>query len=104
MTISTAAAYGYMVMTKTTTETKGKTKTKTTLNLDHGLLHAAKRRAADEGTTLTHVVEEALRAALVERQPTSGFKLRLPTVRGGGPPRVDVADREALYDLMEGRT
>jgi hypothetical protein len=79
-------------------------KAKTTLNLDRDLLREAKKRAAEQGTTLTELVEEALRAALAPRRRTSGFKLRLPTVKGGGPPLVDVADRDALYDLMEGRS
>jgi len=39
---------------------------KTTLNLDDELLGRAKRRAAARGTTLTALVEEGLRAALVE--------------------------------------
>jgi hypothetical protein len=77
---------------------------KTTLNLDDELLREAKKRAAERGTTLRQVVEEALRDSLAEPEPDrAGFKLRLKTVRGGGPPRVDVADRDALYDLMEGR-
>jgi Arc/MetJ family transcription regulator len=76
---------------------------KTTLNLDDRLLREAKKRAADRGTTLTRVVEDALRDALQERTPT-GFKLTLTTVRGTRPPAVDVSDRDALYDFMEGRS
>ncbi|MEX0984545.1 MAG: DUF6364 family protein [Actinomycetota bacterium] len=34
---------------------------KTTLNLDAEVLREAKKRAAEQGTTLTHLVEEALR-------------------------------------------
>jgi len=49
---------------------------------------------------LTSVVEEGLRSVLLdgERPP---FKLALVTVRGDRPPRVDPADREALYHLFD---
>ena len=78
-------------------------KTKTTLNLDGQLLREAKKRAVEEGTTLTHVVEDALRAALTDTPPERPYTFRFTVVDGGGPPLVDVADRDALYDLMEGR-
>jgi len=77
---------------------------KTTLNLDTHLLREAKKRAADEGTTLTEIVERALRNALEAPEPREPYVFDFPTVHGGGPPLVDVADRDALYDLMEGRT
>jgi len=76
---------------------------KTTLNLDEHLIREAKKRAAERGTTLTHLVEEALRDALTEPPPDGTYTFRFPVVDGGGPPLVDVADRDALYDLMEGR-
>ncbi|HZD78966.1 MAG TPA: type II toxin-antitoxin system VapB family antitoxin [Actinomycetota bacterium] len=73
---------------------------KTTLNLDDDLMRQAKKRAVEEGTTLTHVVEEALRAALATRGRSPRRTVRWVVV-DGGPPRVDVADRDALYDVME---
>ena len=77
---------------------------KTTLNLNDELLREAKKKAAEEGTTLTHVVEQGLRAVLDDEDPPAEpYVFSFPTVDGGGPPMVDVADREALYDLMEGR-
>lgn len=76
---------------------------KTTLNLDDQLLREAKKRAAEEGTTLKRFVEEALRDALTEAPPAEPYVFDFPVVDGGGPPLVDVADREALYDLLEGR-
>jgi Family of unknown function (DUF6364) len=78
-------------------------RSKTTLNLDGELLREAKKRAADRGTTLTRVVEDALRDALAEPEPDGSYTFRFRVVDGGGPPLVDVADRDALYDLMEGR-
>lgn len=77
---------------------------KTTLNLDDELLRRAKARAAAMGKTLTAFVEEALRGQLAPRRERGpAFRLRLPTERGAAPPAVDIADRDALYDLMEGR-
>ena len=76
---------------------------KTTLNLDDELLREAKKRAAERGITLKRVVEDALRDALAEPEPDGSYAFRFPAIDGGGPPLVDVADRDALYDLMEGR-
>lgn len=77
---------------------------KTTLNLDDQLFRAVKKLAAERGVTLTHVVEEALRAAVTERPRKTRYRLRNFTVKGRGPLPVDVADRNALYDWMEGTT
>lgn len=75
---------------------------KTTLNIDDRLLSRAKALAAREGTTLTAVVEEALRARLAPRpRATQNLLPALPTVKGTAPPRVDIADREALFDLLD---
>ena len=74
---------------------------KTTLNLDDHLLRLAKESAAERGVTLTQVVEEALSAAVLPRVRTAAFRLRWTPVAGDAPPRVDVADRVAMYDRME---
>ena len=75
---------------------------KTTLNLDDELIRRGKRLAAERGTTLTALVEAALRAELAGPATRPPFVLRFPTKRGDRPPAVDPADREALYDVMEG--
>ena len=75
---------------------------KTTINLDDELLRRAKRHAAEQGRTLTSVLEEALREMLTPRGPRRQFALELPTVKGDRSPRVDPADRSALYDAMDG--
>jgi hypothetical protein len=75
---------------------------KTTLNIDDRLLSRAKALAAREGTTLTALVEDALRARLSPRpRSTHSFRLELPTVKGSAPPRIDIADRDALFDLLD---
>jgi hypothetical protein len=76
---------------------------KTTLNLDDELLHQAKRRAAEQRGTLTSVVEEGLRMVLGRRSEPS-YRLDLPTFTGDRPPRVEVADREALYEVLDDRS
>jgi hypothetical protein len=75
---------------------------KTTLSLDDRLLTRAKALAAAEGTTLSSLVEDALRARLALRAVARGaFRLQAPTVRGSAPPLVDVADRHALFDVLD---
>ena len=77
---------------------------KTTLNLNDRILHQAKGRAARDGVTLTKFVEDALREKLMtEHDRRPAFKLMLRTVRGYGPPGVDISDRDALYDVIDRR-
>ena len=75
---------------------------KTTLNLDDQVLRRSKEYASRHGMTLTAFIENALRAKLAEPpRQEKPFKLVLKTVRGSGPPNVDVSDRDALYDVIE---
>lgn len=75
---------------------------RTTLNLDDSLMKAAKRLASERGTTLTKVVEGALRGELNPGpEAVEAFELEIPIVTGRRSPVVDVADRRALYDLIE---
>ncbi len=77
---------------------------RTTLDLDDELLAKARSRASERGTTLTAIVEEALAAALAPT-PARGkrFRLAWKTHRGRLLPGVDVADRDSLFDVMDGR-
>lgn len=72
---------------------------KTTLILPDNLVRTLKRRAAERGTTLSQVVAEALRRGLEPIRDTGVPPLPVYSM---GPARVDVADRDALYDAMEG--
>jgi hypothetical protein len=75
---------------------------KTTLDMDDELMRRAKEQAAAAGVTLRAFVEDALRARMLPVIPRhKRFKLALPVIEGRRPPAVDIADREALYDLME---
>jgi hypothetical protein len=75
---------------------------KTTLNLDDRLLTRAKALAAREGTTLTAIVEDALRARLATKpRARPEVRLTFPTVKGTAAPGVDIADRDALFDVLD---
>lgn len=77
---------------------------RTTLELDDAVLRAAKKRAAEEGTTLTRLIEEALRARLAPAPRSRRHRLKPLTKRGRPVPGVDIEDRDALYERMEGRS
>ena len=76
---------------------------RTTLDINEELLRQAKRRAADEGSSLRSVVEQALRTFLAPRRRGPGYRLEWRTERGTLQPGFGIDDRDALFDLMEGR-
>jgi hypothetical protein len=73
---------------------------KTTLNIDPGVMARLKAEAARRGTTMSALMEAALRQLLERRKP-KGELPPLPVFHGGAE-LVDVADRTALEDAMEG--
>jgi hypothetical protein len=76
---------------------------RTTINVDAGLLAEAKRRAAERGTTLTRVIEDALRETLSRRDDAVEGPFETITFRGGGlMPGVDIDDSAGLLDLIDG--
>jgi hypothetical protein len=74
---------------------------RTTMNLPDSLLERARRRAEDEGRTVTSLVEEALRdllsrpveRATVEPLPTDGIP--------HGRMLVDIDDKDALWAVLD---
>jgi hypothetical protein len=74
---------------------------KTTLNIDDAVMVRLKREAARQGRTMSELVETALRGLLQSRKKPVELS-PLPTFNSGGA-LIDVADREALYQAMEGR-
>jgi plasmid stability protein len=77
---------------------------RTTLNLDDELMRTVKKRAAEKGTTVSATVETALRELLrQETAPERPYRLRWQTVDGNVQAGVDLTDRDALLDRMEGR-
>jgi len=79
---------------------------RTTLALDDDLYREAKKAALDSGTTVTAVIEAALRECLRRRHGAAKRRTRipLPTFRGRGlMPGVDLDDSASLLDVMEAR-
>jgi len=74
---------------------------KTTLNIDDSVLERLRREAARQGRTMSELVESALRLLFQMRRKRPELP-PLPSFASGGA-RVDVADRQALYEAMEGR-
>ena len=74
---------------------------KTTLNIDDTVMAQLKREALRQKRTMSDLVETALRN-LLRRQEAQSEVPPLPTFMSGGS-FVDVGDRDALYQAMEGR-
>jgi metal-responsive CopG/Arc/MetJ family transcriptional regulator len=74
---------------------------KTTLNIDDTVMAELKREAARQGRTMSEMVETALRLLLRSKRKREKIGA-LPSFRSGGT-LVDIADRDALYQAMEGR-
>ncbi|MGQ0562900.1 MAG: ribbon-helix-helix protein, CopG family [Gemmatimonadota bacterium] len=72
---------------------------KTTLLIPDPLMRRLRREAARQRTTISALVERALRLMLDGARP-AGPLPQLPSFAGGRP-HVDVANREALYETME---
>jgi hypothetical protein len=76
---------------------------RTTVRLDDQLLKSAKRFAQETGTSLTAVIEDALRQILSRRTDRQSRKpVKLTTVSGQGPrPGIDLDGSAALLAAME---
>jgi len=76
---------------------------RTTVRLDDNLLKEAKVRAAEQGITLTQLIDESLRERLTARPRRSKSEpFRLTTYgKGGTRPGVDLDDNRATRDLMD---
>ena len=76
---------------------------RTTIRIDERLLKEAKLQAARRGTTITTIIEDALRESLARQHDSKQREpVRLITFGGNGLlPGVDLDDSAALLDLME---
>jgi hypothetical protein len=81
---------------------------KTTVELPDALLIAAKKRAAEDRTTLRAILERGLRRELKERRRpaagAAGRRIRWVTVEGGLPEGLDISDRVRMHDWLRGRS
>ncbi len=73
--------------------------------MDDELLRRAKEHAARAGTTLTGLIEDAVRQLLSRRRVSQAREpVCLPTFSGEGlQPGVDLDDTAALVELMDER-
>ena len=74
---------------------------KTTLIIDDGIMKRLREEAARQGKTLSELVEAALRLWLQSSEKKRALP-PLPHFDSGGA-LVDISDRDALYQAMEGR-
>jgi hypothetical protein len=74
---------------------------KTTLNIDDSVMTLLKQEAARRGCTMSELMESALRLLLTAKEIPRPIP-PLPTFKSGGS-LVEIADRDALYEAMEGR-
>jgi len=70
-----------------------------TLIIPDPVLRDLKRHAAKRGTTMSELATELLRKGLANR-PKHHRLQTLPSFKMG-PPKVDIADREALYEVLD---
>ena len=74
---------------------------RTTIRLPEALMELAKRRAADEGRTLTSLIEDAV-WDVVAKKPTQRGPRKMPRVSdatGEAFPWIDITDGSALQEL-----
>ena len=76
---------------------------RTTIEISDELCRQLKRKAADEGVTIRQVVETRAPGYLGKQTRRKGYALKWKTERGRILPGVRLDDRDALFDLMDGR-
>ena len=77
---------------------------RTTVRLSADLLRRAKKKAAAEGRTLTSLLEEGLKAVLVDAKRARRTRVQLPVSRasGGTLPGVDLNRSSDLEARTQG--
>lgn len=76
---------------------------KTTINIEDAIMERLKEEAVRRKTTMGALVEAGIRRILAEGEtpaPAKGELPPLPTY-DMGEPLVDIADREALYEVLD---
>ena len=77
---------------------------RTTIDLPDELMRTAKKKAAEDNTTLREIFDRALRQYLAGPQPQKPFKLRLKPHPPGKMliPESMLESREKLFDYLDG--
>ena len=75
---------------------------RTTIRLKDDLLRRARKRAADEGRTLTSLIEEGLSLILAKQKPSRREQIKLPVSKasGGVLPGIDLNHSSDLEEVM----
>lgn len=78
---------------------------RTTIRINDDLLKQAKKRAADEGRTLTSLVEEGLLLILAKARAGRRKRVELPVSKatGGVLPGIDLNRSSDLEEVMNAR-
>ena len=76
---------------------------RTTIEINDELFREAKQRAANDRVPLRRIVESALRIYLEQPKQRQDYTLQWRTEKGRVQAGVRLEDRDALFDLMEGR-
>jgi hypothetical protein len=78
---------------------------RTTSRLSDDLLRRARKKAAEEGRTLTSLVEEALKVVLLDAKPATWTRVKLPISKatGGTLPGIDLNRSSDLEERMADR-
>lgn len=75
---------------------------RTTLRIDDGLLRRLREKSRREGRTLQDVTNDLLRHGLAREDEAPSYELELEGWDAEEQPGVDLLDRDALFDVMEG--
>jgi hypothetical protein len=75
---------------------------RTTVKFDEDVLAAVRERASKDSRTISDIVNETLRAGLLQQSSLESYRLRLKPFEFGGK-WVDVRDRRALQETLSDR-
>ena len=75
---------------------------RTTVSIKDDLLRRARKRAADEGRTLTSLIEDGLTLILAKRKASRRERVKLPVSKasGGVLPGIDLSRSSDLEEVM----
>lgn len=75
---------------------------KVTIRINEDLLKRAKDKAADQGRTLSSLIEEGLTLVLTEPEKKTRKRLELPVskAKGGVQPGIDLNNSSDLEEVM----